>query len=35
LKELLFNNTSDMEGGENVRQLFNSFCEAVYQVRKH
>ena len=35
LEKLLFNNTSDMEGGENVRQLFNSFCEAVYQVRKH
>ncbi|XP_020630438.1 uncharacterized protein LOC110067452 [Orbicella faveolata] len=32
LEKLLFNNTSDMEGGENVRQLFNSFCEAVYQV---
>ena len=35
LNKLLFNNTSDMEGGENVRRLFNLFCEAVYKVRKH
>ena len=35
LTKLLFNNTSDTEGGENVRRLFNSFCEAVYKVRKH
>ena len=35
LTKLLFNNTSDTEGGENVRRLFNSFCEAVYQVREH
>lgn len=32
LNKLLFNNTSDMEGGENVRQLFNLFCDAVYKV---
>ncbi|KAL9971045.1 hypothetical protein ACROYT_G023528 [Oculina patagonica] len=32
LNKLLFNNTSDVEGGENVRQLFNSFCEAVFKV---
>lgn len=32
LTKLLFNNTSDMEGGENVRRLFNLFCEAVYKV---
>ena len=35
LNKLLFNNTSDTEGGENVRRLFNLFCEAVYKVRKH
>ena len=35
LSKLLFNNTSDTEGGEHVRLLFNSFCEAVYKVRKH
>lgn len=34
LNKLLFNNTSDMEGGENVRRLFNSFCEAVFKVRE-
>ena len=32
LSQLLFNNTSDIEGGENVRRLFNLFCEAVYKV---
>ena len=35
LNKLLFNNTSDIEGGENVRRLFNSFCETVFKVRKH
>ena len=34
LHELLFNNTSDLGGGENVRQLFNSFCETVFRVRE-
>ena len=34
LNQLLFNNTSDREGGENVRRLFNSFCEAVFKVRE-
>ena len=34
LHELLFNNTSDLEGGENVRRLFNSFCETVFRVRE-
>ena len=34
LNKLLFNNTSDMAGGENVRRLFNLFCEAVLKVRE-
>ena len=34
LSQLLFNNTSDIEGGENVRRLFNSFCETVFKVRE-
>ncbi|KAL9971044.1 hypothetical protein ACROYT_G023527 [Oculina patagonica] len=32
LKDLLFNNTSDNEGGEKVRGLFNSFYEDVFKV---
>ena len=35
LENLLFNNNSDIAGGENVRQLFTLFCEAVYKVREH
>ena len=35
LKDLLFNNTSDNEGGEKVRRLFNSFYESVFKVREH
>ena len=34
LHEFLFNNTSDLEGGEKVRRLFNSFCETVFRVRE-
>lgn len=34
LHEVLFNNTSDLDGGENVRRLFNSFCETVFMVRE-
>ena len=32
LNKLLFNNTSNIEGGEKVRRLFNSFHEAVLKV---
>ena len=32
LNKLLFNNTSDMAGGERVRQLFNSFHQEVFKV---
>ena len=32
LKTLLFNNTSDIEGGEQVRKLFNNFHEDVFKV---
>ena len=35
LNLLLFNNTSDMAGGENVRQLFNSFHQDVFKVREN
>lgn len=34
LKDLLFNNTSDNEGGEQVRRLFNLFYEDVFKVRE-
>ena len=32
LKTLLFNNTSDIGGGEQVRTLFNKFHDTVYKV---
>ena len=32
LNKLLFGNTSNFEGGENVRQLFNLFSEDVFKV---
>ena len=32
LKRLLFNNTSDIGGGEEVRRLFNTFHDAVFKV---
>ena len=32
LKTLLFNNTSDIGGGEQVRTLFNKFHDAVFKV---
>ena len=32
LKTLLFNNTSDIGGGEQVRTLFNKFQDAVFKV---
>ena len=32
LKTLLFNNTSDIGGGEQVRTLFNNFQDAVFKV---
>lgn len=32
LKELLFNNTSDIGGGEEVRRLFNKFHDDVFKV---
>ncbi|KAM7437389.1 hypothetical protein ABFA07_012947 [Porites harrisoni] len=32
LKTLLFNNTSDIEGGEQVRKLFNKFHEDIFKV---
>ena len=35
LNLLLFNNTSDMAGRENVRQLFNSFHQDVFKVREN
>ena len=34
LKTLLFNNTSDIGGGEQVRTLFNKFQDAVFKVGK-
>lgn len=34
LRGLLFNNTSDNQGGEFVRHLFNQFHEHVFKVRK-
>ena len=34
LRRLLFNNTSDVEGGENVRHLFNRFHDEVFKVSK-
>ena len=32
LKTLLFNNTSNIAGGEQVRELFNKFQKAIYKV---
>ena len=34
LEKLIFNNTSNLDGGENVRRLFNSFCGTVFKVRE-
>ena len=34
LQKLLFNNTSNLEGGEEVRTLFKKFHDAVFKVGK-
>lgn len=34
LYEVFFNNIFDLDGGENVRWLFNLFCEIVFRVRE-
>ena len=34
LKKLLFNNTSDNKGGEEVRRLFKTFHDSVFKVSR-
>ena len=34
LKKLLFNNTSDSKGGEEVRKLFKTFHDSVFKVSR-